>query len=113
MKKLVSVILFCLFLLVSCNLPGQEEKFVADYGSAEEFEAALNSGIDGTGKTVVFTVVDFKPDSAFGYNLIAGEHLNFCSPDHPNAQIGDTLTVRVTEIQSMLGSYIIIYERVF
>ncbi len=82
-----------------------------DYKNAEEFEAALNSGVDGVGKIVTFTVTDFKPDSAFGFNLMTGEHLNFCSVSHPKTEIGEDVTVRVTGIQSFLGSYIITYEK--
>lgn len=114
MRKLIILFLLCL-ILVGCNLPSTQKKrssVQVDYETAEDFEAALNSGIDGNGKIVTFTVTDFKPDSAFGYNLITGEHLNFCSGSHPGAQIGDTLTVRVTGIESFLGSYIIAYEKI-
>ena len=76
------------------------------------FEKALNDGEDITGKTVVLTVKDLVPNSAFGYNIQAGEHLNFCSPDNPNVKAGDTITVKVVEVTSMLGSYIINYEMV-
>ena len=106
----IMIVLICL-LLVSCNTPSSTQKIHVDYENVADFEAALNSGIDGNGKVVTFTVTDFKPDSAFGYNLMTGEHLNFCSGSHPGAQIGDTLTVRVTGIQSLLGSYIITYEK--
>ena len=84
MRKLILLSLLCL-LLVGCNLPSSQKKsssIKVDYETAEDFETALNSGIDGNGKVVTFTVTDFKPDSAFGYNLITGEHLNFCSSSH-------------------------------
>ena len=82
----------------------------SDYPNVEDFEAALNAGEDLTGKTVTFTVTTFVPNSAFGYNLQTGEHLNFCSTTHPGVGEGDTVTVKVTEVQSVLGSYIIYYE---
>ena len=83
-----------------------------DYPNVEDFEAALNNGEDLTGKTVTFTVNKLVPNSAFGYNMQTGEHLNFCSTENPNVKEGDTVTVEVTEISSMLGSYIIKYELV-
>lgn len=65
-----------------------------------------------TGKTVCFTVDKLVPDSAFGYNLQAGEHLNFCSADNPKVSAGDTVTVSVEKVTSMLGSWIISYQMV-
>lgn len=72
-------------------------------------EAALNAGTDVTGKVVQFTVSEIVPDSAFGYNLQTGEHLNFCSTSNPNVAVGDTVTVEIKEVISSLGSYIITY----
>jgi len=105
MKKFLSFFLAMImcFALFSCG--GK-----VDYKNAESFESALNAGEDLTGKTVTFTVNDFRPNSAFGYNLIAGEHLNFCSPDNPKAKEGDTVTVKVKSVKSVIGSYIIYYE---
>jgi len=82
----------------------------SDYPNIEDFEAALNAGEDLIGKTVTFTVTTFVPNSAFGYNLQTGEHLNFCSITHPGVGEGDTITVKVTQVQSVLGSFIIYYE---
>lgn len=81
-----------------------------DFENAASFEAALNNGEDLIGKTVKITVDELVPDSAFGYNIQTGEHLNFCSPTNPGVSVGDTLTVKVTEVASMLGSYVIYYE---
>lgn len=111
MKKLLAILMsFTLVLsLVAC---GGNTEVKPDYEDTVAFEEALNDGEDLTGKTVVVTVNELVPDSAFGYNLQAGEHLNFCSPDNPNVKAGDTITVKVTEVTSMLGSYIISYEMV-
>ncbi len=105
MKKLLSVFLVIMmsFVLFSCGKN-------VDYKDAESFESALNSGDDLTDKTVTFTVKKFAPDSTFGYNLQAGEHLNFCSENNPNVKEGDTITVKVDEVKSFMGSYIIYYE---
>lgn len=111
MKKLLCVLVSVLMVLslVACG-GGEKGAFVPDYASAEEFEAALNNGEDLTGKTVTFTAGELHPDSAFGYDIWAGEHLNFCSSEHPGVSEGDTLTVKAVAIESVLGSYIISYE---
>ena len=108
MRK-VSLVLVVALLL--CGLVGCGEKTIApDYADAASFEAALNEGQDLTGKTVQFTVTALVPDSAFGYNMQTGEHLNFCSVDNPKVAAGDTVIVEVVEVTSMLGSYIISYS---
>jgi len=75
-----------------------------------EFERQLNEGRNLEGSIVTFKVLDFKPDSAFGYNLWAGTHLNFVSDRHPGVNVGDILTVRTKYISSRIGSWIIQYE---
>lgn len=101
---LVNSYKFKLTVKIKARKPGDP-----DFESAEEFEAALNAGKNLTGKTVRFKVKELHPNSAFGYNMWAGEHLNFCSPTHPNKRAGDTATVKVTKVVSFLGSYIISY----
>lgn len=105
MKKLVLFIvsLSCLLMLASC---GQKK---ADYTAAKA-ETALNAGKDIEGKTVSFTVKEVVPDSAFGYNLEAGKHLNFTSSENPKVKKGDKVTVKVKKVTSMMGSWIITYE---
>lgn len=107
MKKIISIAL--VVFMIACLFTGCGT-VKADYETAAAFETALNNGEDLTGKTVTFTVNEVKPNSAFGYNLQAGEHLNFCSTENPGVKAGDTVTVKVTDIQSMLGSYIIYYK---
>lgn len=99
------VIMVLLFSLTACG----SEAVTPDYTDAESFEKALNSGADLTGKIVQFKVIEIVPNSMFGYNLQAGEHLNFCSSRNPGVSVGDTVTVKVKDISSMLGSYIISY----
>ena len=98
-----------LFVLIASAFSACSSK-VVDYPNVEDFETALNAGEDLTGKTVTFTVDAFVPNSAFGYNMQAGEHLNFCSTTNPNVKQGDTVTIKVTEVLSVLGSYIIKHE---
>lgn len=90
--------------------PPPENEGGPDYLDAAAFEKALNTGADLRGKTVRFKVDNITPDSSFGYNLQAGEHLNFCSNENPYVNIGDTITVEVKEVKSLLGSYIIYYD---
>lgn len=109
MKRVLCFVLA--MLLFSVVIVGCETNAV-DFPSVADFENALNNGEDLTGKTVTFTIKEFVPSSAFGYNLQAGEHLNFCSSQHPGVETGDTITVKVTSVTSLLGSYIIEYEMV-
>lgn len=106
MKKLALSIILVLLFLVSCG----GKNYTVDYTTDEAFEAALNNGIDGTGKIVTLSVDKFEPDSAFGYNIWSGEHLNFCSTSNPNVKVGSEITVKITRVKSVMGSYIIYYE---
>ena len=105
MSLILAVILVTLC-FVSCGA----KTVTPDYADAASFEAALNDGTDVTGKTVQFTVTEFVPNSAFGYNMQTGEHLNFCSSSNPKVKAGDTVIVEVEEVKSVLGSYIISYK---
>ena len=100
---------FSLLITCICTACGSGK---VDYEREEDFEAALNAGEDLTGKTVTFTVLEVHPSSAFGYNLYAGEHLNFVSSKNPGVKQGDTITVKVKEVNSILGSWIISYTKV-
>ncbi len=94
------------------NSSSKGEKIIIDYGDAESFEAALNEGKNLEGKVVRFVAGEFHPQSKLGYNIWAGEHLNFVSSRNPDIQEGDTVTVRITTIENLLGSWIIDYEKV-
>jgi len=85
-------------------------KTTADYSTVEA-ETALNDGKDLKGKTVNVKVNKIAPNSAFGYNIMAGKHLNFVSPDNPDVKKGDSIIVKVTDVKSLLGSYIISYKK--
>ena len=88
------------------------EEVMIDYGDAESFEAALNEGKNLEGKVVRFIAGEFHPDSKLGYNVWAGEHLNFVSSRNPDIQEGDTVTVKTTTIENMADSWVINYEKV-
>ncbi len=114
LKFLLIIPLLLLVLLTSCNNNSNNNKpeIKIDYQQVTMFESDLNKGIDVKGKIVIITVDKLVPDSAFGYDIYAGEHLNFVSNEHPGVKEGDVITVKVTDYISMLGSYIIHYEKV-
>lgn len=72
----------------------------------------MENGDNLEGKVVTFIAGEIKPQSAYGYNIYAGNHLNFVSSKNPDVQTGDIVTVKVTEINSVLGSWIIYYEKI-
>lgn len=108
MKKILFALLLIVatILLTACG----SSSVVADYGDAESFETALNNGESLEGKVVSFTVNNLETQSAYGYNIWAGEHLNFVSEKNPNVKVGDTIGVKINEVNSLLGSWIIKYE---
>lgn len=111
-RKIQSII--CSLVLVTLLITGcgGNSSVVLDYGDAESFEAALNAGENLEGKTVQFVALELHPDSATGYNVWAGEHLNFVSSRNPDIKAGDTVAVKATEITSTLGSWFIKYEKI-
>lgn len=81
-----------------------------DYDSAESFESALNDGTDTTNKIVSFEVKEIAPDSVVGFNVHAGEHLNFKSKDAKEISNNEQVTVLITNAKSKIGSWLIDYE---
>ncbi len=75
---------------------------IVDYTDVALFEKAVNNGEDLIGKTVTFTVVDVRPDSALGFDLWGGEHLNFVSEEDPGIKQGEEITVIVTGVKRVL-----------
>lgn len=109
-KMLISVALVGV-MMVFC-LAGCGKSVKPDYSSASKFEKDLNDGKNLKDKTVALTVDEIKPDSAFGYDIYAGDHLNFVSEDNPDVKKGDKIIVKAKKIKSLLGSWIISYEKV-
>lgn len=109
MKKIIKAValiaaMLCLTAVVTAC--GQKK---ADY-TAKTAESALNAGKNIEGKTVKFKVQKLEPNSAFGYNMEAGKHLNFVSNDNPKVKKGDTVFLKVKKVSSTLGSYVITYS---
>lgn len=82
----------------------KQAKISLDYGDETAFEADLNAGRDLVGKTVSFIVAELHPQSLPRYDIWTREHLNFISAENPNIEVGETVTVRVTDVASVLGS---------
>ena len=102
-RKLVGILLMICLFMVGCD---GVVKF--DY-TTEELEEALLNGENVEGMTVEVTVRAIEPDSAFGYNMQAGEHLNFVSAVNPETDEGDSKIVKIDRVASMFGSFIITY----
>lgn len=103
---LLATVLICM--MTACG----QAKIPLDYGDEAAFETDLNAGKDLVGKTVSFVAAELHPQSLSGYDIWAGEHLNFISAENPNIEVGETATVRVTDVVSALGSWLIRYEKV-
>lgn len=99
---LTTIMISITFGLVGCDTQK------ADY-SGTKAETALNSNKNIDGKTVKFKVNKVEPNSEFGYNLETGKHMNFASSDNPNVKKGDTVTVKIKQAKSFVGSWIISY----
>ena len=108
LRYIICGLLVFMMMLTGCG----SSATVLDYGDAESFEAALNAGENLEGKTVRFYASELHPDSAMGYNVWAGEHLNFISARNPDIKAGDSDDVKTTEITSSLGSWFINYEKI-
>lgn len=117
MKKLVCILMAAAMLLMCGCSDGDGsgssgyvlESFAEDeidYTDDAEFEAALNRGEDLVGKVVRFKVNEIHPDSFYGYNLWAGEHLNFIFPSQLDVKAGDEVTVKVSTVSKLpMGTY--------
>jgi len=109
MKKIG--MLFGSFLIVAMLLTGCGNGNVKPDYTTEQFEEALNKGENLEGKTVSVEVDKVVPNSAFGYNIQTGKHLNFVSTENSNVKKGDKVVLKVEKVESALGSFIISYEK--
>lgn len=107
----IAIIMILMVIMTACGKTENEPEIKVDYNDATVFESELVQGADLTGKTVKVVVDNLEPQSAFGYNIWAGEHLNFVSDTNPGVEKGDVIIVKVTEIKSVFGSWIISYEK--
>lgn len=101
----ILIVLVGIFILGAC---GSSSK--ADY-TTQEAEKVLVDGGSIDGKTVSITVDKLAPQSAFGYNIQTGEHMNFVSSENPKVETGDKLIVKVNKVESVMGSWIITYDK--
>lgn len=81
------------------------------YSDDASFESDLNAGKNLENTYVTFLINDVQEESAFGYDLWAGEHLNFVSRKNPNLSKGQVITVKARRIKkTLMTSYLIEYE---
>lgn len=112
MKTLKRTFCFLIMVMILLSFSAcKRTRETVHYTDAQSFEASLNDGENLEGKTVRFVALVMTPDSAFGYNIWAGEHLNFVSSEDPGVKEGDTVVVKTTSIQQVSGSWIIRYEK--
>lgn len=90
--------------------PEEITKKDSEIYSEAQFESLLERGENLAGALVKITVKEYEPQSYFGYNVIAGKHLNFISSTNPNVKVGQALKVRIRDVTSFLGSWLISYE---
>ena len=106
MKKVILGLLIIVLMGLLCACGGPEAK---KFASAEEYEAALNeedADIDSLGNAIVtFEVLSVHPGEDGGYNVWAGEHLNFIFEKNPHVVDGDTITVKVSQVNNYNGSW--------
>ncbi|GAB6091804.1 hypothetical protein [Furfurilactobacillus curtus] len=113
MKKVIkrgvsaALILALLLLLAACG----SESTKADY-TTKQAETALQKGKDLKDKTISIRADKLVPDSAFGYNIETGKHLNFVSENNPHIKKGQKVIVKVKRVTSQLGSFIITYNKI-
>lgn len=81
-----------------------------NYYSSEELEEDLNNGGDAIGKTALIMVNGINPSTVFGYMIYSGEHLNFASERNPKVEVNDVICIKIDDVISFLGSWIIRYQ---
>lgn len=96
--------------VVDSAADGTEGVVHIDFKNDVDFEAALNRGENTIGKVVCFRVLSVHPNSAYGYNLWAGDHLNFITQNKVDPVQGDRVLAKVTGVYTKLKSWFISYE---
>lgn len=112
MSKRIPAIILIVAIISLALCACAPKSVVVDYADDKAFEAALNAGENLEGKTLIFDALELHPQSTLGYNVWAGEHLNFISSRNPDIKVGDKVAVRATKIESVLGSWNIAYEKI-
>lgn len=78
--------------------------------SEDELEQKLNDNEDVINKIVEFKTKDNPVSNSYGYDIFAGEHLNFVSYDEPNIKKDDIVIARIIDVEKIMNSYIIRYK---
>jgi len=89
-----------------------QDEAKTNYEDEKSFETDLNKGVDVKGKIVKFVVKRYEPNSFFGYNSQAGEHLNFISKNDLKVDSNDIVIAKVISTSKFLGTWIIDIEEI-
>lgn len=109
MRKVLALVLTIILIMTTGILITGCSK-TPDYTSAAQLENALNSGEDVTGKIAVIVVDEYNPNGSLGYTIWAGEHLNLISSSNPKVKEGDEITIKIKEVKSLMGSWILEFK---
>lgn len=124
MKKIITILLMVTLILSlsSCsidlhkyfpNIVKEETTTSKDihryisYDNIEDFETALGSGNDVIGSTVTFTVKEvIYAEESGDFNIYkAGNNINFVSERKIPTEAGNTLVVKVTQVDCVNDQY--------
>lgn len=97
MKRFLTICIVISLVLSFVGCSNKKDSNEIQYNDAASFEKALNDGKNVKGKVIQFCVEEYEPDSIWGYNCQAGEHLNFLFETEPDVKKGDIIVVRITE----------------
>lgn len=95
------------------KIKGAITKKTVDYESAEDLEADLKAGKDLKDKTARFVVtkVSSLKKLGYGFDLKAGNKLNFVSVFDPEAKAGSTVTVKIIGSKKVpIIGHVILYK---
>lgn len=113
MKKFLAaigilILASALFEALGITSSNKKEPTTTTYESEEAFETDLNDDYDLSNVTVTFRVKEIREKSIKGYNLWAGEHLNFLPDKKPDSiSVGDKVTVKTSKVKKSAGSWFI------
>lgn len=111
MKKLVYLVLVLgLIVIAGCQ---QQATVKPTYQTANQVQTALNQNKQLKGKTVQVKVKSVSTNGNYGYVIKANDddqQLRFVSKNRPKVKTGQTITLKITSVEGILGTYIIHYR---
>ena len=102
-KLWLTVILLFFFSLAVSPRSIRKVPLRENYSNETDFEADLVNGNGMNGAVVTFLALKVLPETPLGFNIHAGEHLNFYSSKSADVRKGDLVTVRITKTKRDIG----------